>query len=96
MEIINKQKMRRALVEVSKILLKMDDEEFAKIPFEVLDYIESNKDKSYVWKYDVNLKFEEQKISEYTLEVLTYLCMEYILEGKEQEVAKEWFKVNIG
>ncbi len=96
MENINKTKMRKALVEVSEILLKMNDEEYAKIPFDVLDYIECNKDKSYVWKYNDNLIFEEQKLSEYTLEVLAYLCMEYILEGDEQVVAKEWFKMNIG
>lgn len=89
---IKNKQMMKALVEVKEILLKMDDDDFNKIPLEILDYIEANKDNSYIWKYEENLGFEEQKLSEYTLEILTYLCMEYILEGEEKKVAKEWFE----
>ena len=84
----------KALVEVSEILMTMDDDEFERIPLDVLDYIEENKDKNYIWKYDESISFDEQNLSEYTLEILTYITMEYILEDEEKRVAKEWFMVS--
>lgn len=90
---VNNKIIGNALVEVSEILLNMDNEEFEKIPLEVLDYIEANKNSEYEWEYDKTLSIENQKISEYTLEILTYLCIEYILEGEEKEVAEKWFNL---
>ena len=79
MEDVNKR-----LVEVEYILKKLDDEYIKKIPQEIWDYIEENKDKNYVFNYDDNKTLIEQKLNIDTISILTYINMEYLL-GEEQK-----------
>ena len=76
--------LNKRLVEVEYILKKLDDEYIKKIPQEIWDYIEENKDKNYVFNYDDNKTLIEQKLNIDTISILTYINMEYLL-GEEQK-----------
>ena len=76
--------LNKRLVEVEYILRKLDDEYIKKIPQEIWDYIEENKDKNYVFNYDDNRTLVEQKLNIDTISILTYINMEYLL-GEEQK-----------
>lgn len=76
--------LNKRLVEVEYILKKLDDEYIKKIPQEIWDYIEENKDKNYIFNYDENKTLVEQNLSIDTISILTYINMEYLL-GKEQK-----------
>lgn len=52
--------LNKRLVEVEYILKKLDDEYLNKIPQEIWDYIEENKDKRYIFNYDENKTLVEQ------------------------------------
>lgn len=75
--------LKRRLVEVEYILKKLDDKYIQKIPQEIWDYIEENKDKEYVFNYDDNKDLVEQNLNIDTISILTYINMEYLL-GEEQ------------
>ena len=76
--------LNKRLVEVEYILRKLDNEYIKKIPQEIWDYIEENKDKNYVFNYDDNRTLVEQKLNIDTISILTYINMEYLL-GEEQK-----------
>ncbi len=76
--------LNKRLVEVEYILKKLDNEYIKKIPQEIWDYIEENKDKNYVFNYDDNRTLVEQKLNIDTISILTYINMEYLL-GEEQK-----------
>lgn len=76
--------LNKRLVEVEYILKKLDDQYIKKIPQEIWDYIEENKDKDYIFNYDENKTLVEQNLSIDTISILTYINMEYLL-GEEQK-----------
>lgn len=76
--------LNKRLVEVEYILKKLDDEYINKIPQEIWDYIDENKDRNYVFNYDENKTLVEQNLSIDTISILTYINMEYLL-GEEQK-----------
>ena len=79
--------LNKRLVEVEYILKKLDDEYTKKIPQEIWDYIEENKDKDYIFNYDENKTLVEQNLSIDTISILTYINMEYLLgEEKKKEM----------
>ena len=76
--------LNKRLVEVEYILKKLDDEYIKKIPQEIWDYIDENKDRNYIFNYDENKTLVEQNLSIDTISILTYINMEYLL-GEEQK-----------
>lgn len=76
--------LNKRLVEVEYILKKLDDKYLNKIPQEIWDYIQENKDKDYIFNYDENKTLVEQNLSIDTISILTYINMEYLL-GEEQK-----------
>lgn len=79
MEEINKR-----LVEVECILKMLDNKYITKIPQEVWNYIDENKDKDYIFKYDNNRTLNEQNLNIDTISILTYINIEYLLEDDEK------------
>ena len=84
--------VKKRLVEVEYILRKLDDEYINKIPQEVWDYINKNKDKNYVFEYDNDKILSEQNLNIDTISILTYINMEYLLEEKERRELLELLK----
>ena len=61
----------KRLVEVEYILRKLDADYINKIPKEIWDYIEKNKDKDYLFNYDENKNLNKQNLSIDTISILT-------------------------
>ena len=79
----------KRLVEVEYILKKLDDEYIKKIPQEIWDYIDENKDRSYIFNYDGNKTLVEQNLSIDTISILTYINIKYLLnEQQKKEMLK--------
>lgn len=76
--------LNKRLVEIEYILRKLEDEYIKKIPQEIWDYIEKNKDKNYIFKYDDSRNLLEQNLNIDTISILTYINIEYLLDEKQK------------
>lgn len=92
--IIDKNKIKKSLVEVQTIIGKLSQEEYTKIPDNIKSYIETNKDGNYVWEYDEEKTLEEQTLNEYTLPILAYINMEFLLNEKQKEFMNFVYDIN--
>ena len=79
---------KKRFVEVDEIIKYLPKKEFSKIPSNLIDLIEKNKDSKYIWKYDNNKKLEEQNIHKDTIAILSYINMKYILEDNQKMLMK--------
>lgn len=84
----------KRLSELDVLLDYMDDNDWLKIPDEVIFYIKNNKDKQYVWKYDESKSFEEQEINEDTFAILTSLIIKYVANEEEKVQIKQLLTEN--
>lgn len=74
----------KRFVEVDEILNYLSEADYKKIPNDVIKYIKSNKDNSYIWKYDTSKKLKDQNVSDDTIAILSYLNMEYLLNPEQK------------
>lgn len=84
----------KRLVEVSIILNHLNKSDYDKIPKEVIDRIEKNKDTEYVWYYDETKDLKDQKVSKDTIAILSYINMKYLLNEEQRKFVEEVFKEN--
>lgn len=84
----------KRLVEVSVILKHLNKSDYDKIPKEVIDRIERNKDIEYVWYYDETKDLKDQKVSKDTIAILSYINMKYLLNEEQRKFVEEVFKEN--
>lgn len=75
-----------SLYELSEIIKNLSDKIKAKIPADVIDYIENNKSQNYVWNYEPNIPLNEQNMLPETEELLTAIYRDYICSDEEKEV----------
>lgn len=80
---------KKVLTEVYEILQHLSNENFNKIPSNVINLIKENMDKSYIWKYDNTKSLTEQNISRDTVAVLSYINMEYLLNVEQKELIEK-------
>ena len=85
---------KKRFVEVDEIIKYLPKKEFSKIPSNLIDLIEKNKDSKYIWKYDNNKKLEEQKIHKDAIAILSYINMKYILEDNQKMLMKNLHNYN--
>lgn len=74
-----------SLYELSEIIKNLSDRLRARIPQDVIDYIEENKSQNYVWNYDTTLPLDKQNISSDTEELLIAIYRDYICDDKKRE-----------
>lgn len=84
----------KRLVEVSVILNHLNKSDYDKIPKEVIDRIEKNKDTEYIWYYDEKKDLKDQKVSKDTIAILSYINMKYLLNEEQRKFVEEVFKEN--
>lgn len=84
--------LNKRLVEVEYILKKLDDEYIEKIPQEIWDYIEENKDKEYIFNYNQSKALAEQNLNINTIAILTYINMEYLLNEEQKKEMMDLLK----
>ena len=84
----------KRLVEVDEILKYLSNEDLVKIPEDVRQAIKDNKDKEYIWKYDISKELKDQGLCKDTIILLSYLNMEYLLNQEQKQFMKELHAFN--
>ena len=84
----------KSLVEVYEVIKYLEPKELEKIPDDVLDMINENKDKNYQWKYDEAKGLKEQNLSREAIVILSYLNMEYLLNEQQKRYMNELHRYN--
>lgn len=84
----------KRLAEVSVILNHLSKSDYDKIPKEVIDNIERNKDTEYFWNYDETKDLKEQNVSKDTIALLSYLNMKYLLNEEQRSFLQRVFNEN--
>ena len=90
---------QQAFSEVNEILSYLSKENYNKIPKEVIDAIEKNKDDDYVFFIDTTIPFEEQEMLEESKAILFNIYKDYLSNDeikdkiielqKEEQIVKE-------
>ena len=84
----------KRLVEVDEILNYLPIDDYNKIPVDIINVIEDNKDKNYEWHYDETKKLKEQNVLNETIAILSYINMEYILNDEQIDFMNKVHKLN--
>ncbi len=80
---------QKCLVEVDEVLRFWSIKDLKKIPLEIRKGIKIHKDKTYIWKYDMSKKFEEQNLDRNTVAILDFLNMEYLANNEQKDFLKK-------
>ena len=84
----------KRFVEVDEILNRIPQKDFNKIPREIINLIRENKDVNYIWKYDDSKSLKEQKIYKDTINILSYINTNFILEKEQRKIIKKFHILN--
>lgn len=84
----------KRLVEVDEILKHLSKSDYDKIPEEIKEVIEKNKDREYKWKYDNTKKLKEQDVPDDTIAILSYINMEYLLNEEQKKFVESLHELN--
>ena len=74
-----------ACTEVSIILSLLNVEEYNKIPRDIIEAIEKNKNRKYTFEFDYNVEPREQKLLKETKAILFNLFRDYLANSKQRE-----------
>ena len=85
---------KKVLTEVYEILKHLSNENYTKIPNNVINLIKENKDENYIWRYDTAKSLTEQNISRDAVAVLSYINMEYLLNDRQRKFIENLHKQN--
>ena len=81
----------KRLTEVYEILKYLNSKDFAKIPKDIIDLIEKNKDNTYKWELDKTKKIYEQELNDDTVAILSYINMEYLVDTEKKNYLKKLY-----
>ena len=84
----------KRFVEVNEVLKHLSKEDFEKIPKDIIQLIEDNMDKQYVWNFDENKKLKDQNLNRDTIAFLSYINMEYLLNDEQKAFMQEIHEKN--
>lgn len=82
---------RKRFVEVSEILEHLSKEDYKKIPKDIINIINTEKDKNYVWKYNNLKRLKDQEIHSDTIAILAYINLNYLLNSKQKEFINQLY-----
>lgn len=77
--------INKRLVEVEYILQQLDYKYKNKIPKEIWDYIDINKEKDFTFTFDKNKSLTELDLNIDTISILTYINMHYLLSENQKK-----------
>lgn len=82
-----------AYAEVLEILQYLNIEDYRKIPSEKINFFMKNENQDYYFRYNTQLPFEEQEISEKAKYILANLFCEYWANDKQKQMIKnKWLQ----
>lgn len=85
---------KKRLVEVDEILNYLSEEDYNKIPEDIKNIIQENKDREYIWKYDETKELKDQDVDRDTIVILSYLNSEYLLSAEQKELMEQIYELN--
>ncbi len=86
---------KNALVEVESILNCLKHEDYCKIPKEIIDAIEINKNEDYIFEYDENLDFKDWELMPETRAILYNLFKKYLATNEQRQYFLEKEKLEM-
>lgn len=89
------QEISKRLVEVEYILKNLENEYQKKIPKEIWDYLNKNKDRYYIYKYDNTKELTQNNLHLDTIAILTYINIQYLLDENQKEDIQKLLKNDI-
>lgn len=87
---------KKAYVELGELLKRFPKEVFDKIPSNVLDNMESSKDKGYNWSYDETKSFDDQEIMVETKALFIQIYRKYLMAPEEQAKWEKYDQISKG
>lgn len=81
---------KQAFTEVYEILSYLDEENYNKIPNDVIDALENNRDVNYDFFIDENVPFYKQDLLEETRAILFNLYRDYLADSKIKDKIIEY------
>ena len=78
-----------ACTEVYTILSYLNENEYKKIPNNIIKVIEDNRNLEYVYKYDEKLELKQQELLKETKAILFNLFRDYLCTEKQREIIKK-------
>ena len=79
---------KKALVEVDAVLSCLDYE-YKKIPTNIIDAIENNKDEEYTYDYDEELEYEDWSLMPETKAILYNIFKKYLATEEQRKYLKQ-------
>ena len=80
---------KKALVEVDAVLSCLDYNEYKKIPTNIIDAIENNKDEEYTYDYDEELEYEDWSLMPETKAILYNIFKKYLATEEQRKCITE-------
>lgn len=80
---------KKALVEVDAVLSCLDYNEYKKIPTNIIDAIENNKDEEYTYDYDEELEYEDWSLMPETKAILYNICKKYLATEEQRKYLQQ-------
>lgn len=80
---------KKALVEVDAVLSCLDYNEYKKIPTNIIDAIENNKDEEYTYDYDEELEYEDWSLMPETKAILYNIFKKYLATEEQRKYLKQ-------
>lgn len=85
---------QRMFIEVKEILKYVDSKILNKIPNDIIENFENIEDDSYKFEYDTTKTLKEQKISEDTKNMISYLYIKYCCDEVTKKDILKQIKTN--
>lgn len=85
---------KKEYTEVLEILNHISSGDYFKIPDEMIEFFQENKDYEYTFEYDNNLSLKEQNVSRETMAILVKLYKDYIALPEEKDKIEEILRLN--
>lgn len=76
---------KKAFVEVQAVLNCLDKEDYNKIPTNVIEALEENKDKEYTYNYDENLEFDKWELTTEAKAILYNILKDYLATDEQKD-----------
>ena len=80
---------KKALVEVDAVLSCLDYNEYKKIPTNIINAIENNKDEEYMYEYDEELEYEDWSLMPETKAILYNIFKQYLATEEQRKYLQQ-------
>ena len=80
---------KKALVEVDAVLSCLDYNEYKKIPTNIINALENNKDEEYMYEYDEELEYEDWSLMPETKAILYNIFKQYLATEEQRKYLQQ-------